>query len=330
VLSAAQNPNPCARMKPNASVALLAYGLLFAAGAAAAEKADKSAGIGVTVADVHETRSTSAQNFGLRLVLNLSGEAVTDAYNVRRVRVTTARDDGDRDLVLPQVDSIDGVEFSPEAASAHEKERLQAVAAEVARRRAMREAAGVAPFAPLSGRPNSRNSTSKTVVNLRNPSRQSTALAILEGEITLFTPTEANGGVVRVMRLAPPGELLKNDALEQAGIQFVYFTRTAFETNRLLVGAEAKEMFNQAFQLNGADATCLVLRDPKKLVVDFELQDRDAKRIVAGTFFGGFNGWDRALFLKGPPPDGAQLLVRVATPESIKSYPFKLENIPLP
>ena len=44
--------------------------------------------------------------------------------------------------------------------------------------------------------------------------------------------------------------------------------------------------------------------------------------------------WSSADFkntgLDAPPPADTQLVVELATPEAVKSYPFKLENIPLP
>ena len=34
--------------------------------------------------------------------------------------------------------------------------------------------------------------------------------------------------------------------------------------------------------------------------------------------------------LDAPPPADTQLLIHLATPESIQTFPFKVENIPLP
>jgi hypothetical protein len=38
----------------------------------------------------------------------------------------------------------------------------------------------------------------------------------------------------------------------------------------------------------------------------------------------------RQINLRTPPPADAQVVVYLATPHSVKSYPFELQNIPLP
>jgi hypothetical protein len=300
----------------------------FNAGSRAAVE-PKAGAISVTVGTIIETRATGAHEGECRVILDLSGDAVTAAHSVRAVRVTSAKDGLGRDLVKP----VDVVSETPAnalpPASADERRRLDAVAAEVARRRAIREATGVPPTSGGVASPG-RASASRTMVSLRPPSRQSAAIKIIAGEIDLFTPSEQNGGLVRVSRFTErPGEVIKQDALEADGIQAVFFTRDSFEKGKL-IAAKEKPAFESAFKIYGAEAVWVSIRDPKKKVVDFEVQSRDGIRLEAATFNTGSADGRRNLFLKTPPPAGAQLVIRVATPGAVKTYPFKLENVPLP
>ena len=318
-------------MKLHASLALLS--LVPAATPLPAARPTKPAAIRVIVADVHETRSTSTQGPGLRLVLTLTGDAVADAHSVRRVRVTTARDDLDRDLVAPQPEVTVATPgpMPVGASSAEEQRRLEAVAAEVARRRAAREAAGAALAAPGAVVLMPPSGPTKTMLILRNASRQASVLKRVEGEVELFTPTEANGGIVRVADFTrQPGEVWANEALARAKVEAVYFTRAAFEDKGKLLGADALETFRSALRINGPESTFAAFRDPERRIVDVELVDRGGTRLPAQLMRGGSAEWDRTWFFKTPPPPDAHLSIRVATPDAIKGYPFTLENVPLP
>jgi hypothetical protein len=265
------------------------------------------------------------------LYLNLTGDAIADAYSVHRIRVKVAQDELGRDLKkLAEVPS--GVLLKPGSAAPlaiDEQRRLEAVAAEVARRRMLRETTtgGVSAEAPMPV--TSRGP--RPVITLRNPSRHSTTIKLVEGEIDLFTPTEANGALVRLPEIAAhPGDPVKNAALEALEIQVVYFNRETFEAKGNLLGSGAKERYAAAFKQIGAKTVGIFLRDPKRLVVDFELQKNDGKPIRMNSYSTGSNEWGRAMFAASPPPVDAQLVVRIATPGAIKSYPFKLEDVPLP
>lgn len=285
---------------------------------------------GVMAGDISEIRNTSA-NGQCWVYLNLTGDAVADAYSVHRVRVSVAQDELGRDLVKP-VETTSGVTLQPGwvvPSAAEEQRRLEAVAAEVARRRALREATTGA--APSAGPMTSASRPPRPAIMLRNPSRQAATIRLIEGEIDLFTPTEANGGIVRLADLAAhPGEPAKSAALEAQQVQVVYFTREAFEANSQLVPSAAKVNYATAFGWFGGTAVGILVRDPKRIVVDLELQGGEGKPIAASPVVGASSEWSRGLFAKAPLPADAQLVVRVATPGAIQRYPFKLENVPLP
>lgn len=317
-------------MKLARRLTLSLIGLTVAGGLPGATPAESKHRLGVMAGDVAEIRGTSSSG-ECWVYLNLTGDAAADAHSVHRVRVSVAQDELGRDLIKPAEPSSNAAPqpgwVVPSAAD--EQRRLEAVAAEVARRRALREAAtGTGPSAAsmtAAIRP------SRPMIVLRNPSRHSPTIKLVEGEIDLFTPTEANGGIVRLTDpAAHPGEPAKSAALEAQQIQVVYFTRKAFEANSTLIPAAARVNFVPAFGRFGDTAVGIIVRDPKKLVVDLELQGSDGKPIPMSPYVGGNNEWSRGLFAKAPLPAGAQLVVRVATPGAIQRYPFKLENVPLP
>jgi hypothetical protein len=257
---------------------------------------------------------------------------------VRAIRIATARDDRDRDLAMPQTDVTRFPAISPATTGSSgvvvEQARLEAVAAEVARRRTVREAAaaalGVPPTIPLQSPPMISAGATRAMISLRNPSRQSAVVRVIVGEIDLFTPSVENGGIVSLNRVtARPGETLASKELEESGVQAVYFTQRTLDSHSAVLG-DAKSMMQAALKAHGPDAVFIAMRDPKRVVVDFELQDAAGHRLLTNPFYGGSAEWTRSLFLKAPPADDVRLILRITSKGAVKAHPFKLENVPLP
>lgn len=317
-------------MKQISFFALSMIGLAVAAGLSGATALDRKPQLGISAGDVSEIRGTATHG-ECWVYLNLTGDAAADAHSVRRIRVNRAQDELGRDL-MKYTEMLSGVVPMQSPASQEaleEQRRLEAVAAEVARRRSLREAAtGVTSsggFAPAFSRP------ARPVIVLRNPSRHSPTIKLIEAEIELFFPTEANGGIVRLKNFAThPGEPLQHAALEAQKLQVVYFTRETFESKGKLIGSKAQEAYAAGFRSLGGKAVGFIVFDPKKLVVDLEVQGSDGKPIAMNPYSGGNVEWSRGLLAREPLPGDAQLIVRIATSGAIQSYPFKLENVPLP
>jgi len=87
-------------------------------------------------------------------------------------------------------------------------------------------------------------------------------------------------------------------------------------------------MFGMGMMSDSKNAVLLYVKDPQKRVLGLKFVDG------AGNALKSRQSWSsnefRSTDFEAAPPADAQLIIQLATPESVKSYPFKVENIPLP
>lgn len=174
--------------------------------------------IQASVGDVTDNRTTGSFNSECKVELKFTGDAASDAGSVRQVRLIEAKDEVGRDLILKNDDDISSRSF------------------------------------------NSGNSSGalKADVKLRNPSRNATTIKILKGEVELFTPTEANGGLLTIKSvLKTPAEPIKNAALEKYGIQLMYLTKETYEAKKKEIEAQKKAGADAAKRLAICSRGCL-------------------------------------------------------------------------
>jgi hypothetical protein len=192
----------------------------------------------------------------------------------------------------------------------------------------------------------SRHSTVlKKEVRLRNPSRHATLIKVIEGDVELFNPTVANGGIFIIKNiLNHPAEPVDNPTLKKYGIQMMYLTKETYEAKKKQIeqaqktdaGGAIGDAFGDLFKgmmsgMMGSDsknAVKLYVKDPDKRIISVEYQDANGKPLKTRSSWSS-NELRSQDFDTAPPAD-AQLLVQLATPESTQTLPFKVENIPLP
>ncbi|MGA2180872.1 MAG: hypothetical protein ABSH15_14995 [Verrucomicrobiota bacterium] len=271
--------------------------------AANAQTEEKSAPqIQVNVGDVTDNRTTSAFNSECKVELKFTGDAAADAQSVRRVQLTEATDSTGRDLI-PKDDG----ENSPR------------------------------PF----GFGQSGGALS-TEVRLRNPSRNATAIKILKGHVELFNPTEANGGRLTIKNiLQHPAEPVQNPSLAKYHIQLMYLTKAAYDAKKKEIESQQNgdqklgEAFGQLFKgmfggmvSDSKDSIQLYIKDPDKRIIDLKFVDGQGNPLKSNQ------SWStddfRSTGFDTPPPPDTQLNIQLATPESLKTYSFQVENIALP
>ncbi len=274
----------------------------------AAESGDKPpTPMQVGVGEVTDHRTTGTFNSECKVELLLTGDAAADADSVRQVRLSEATDEVGRNLILKEENGSSALPFN-------------------------------------SGR---SSGSLKAEVKLRNPSRNATTIKILKGEIELFSPTEANGGLLTLKEvLQHPAEPIQNPALAKYGIQLMYLTKESYEAKKKEIearqtavsgpaGQKLGEAFGELFKgmfggmmSNSKNSIQIYVKDPEKRVVGLKFLDGQGKPLKTRE------SWSSADFrstgLDAPPPANTQLIVQLATPESVKSSPFKVENIPLP
>ena len=276
---------------------------IFLAIPIAANAQEKSAPpIQVNTGDVTDNRTTSAFNSECKVELKFTGDAAADAQSVRRVQLTEATDTTGRDLIPKGND-----ENSPRPFG----------------------------FGQSSG-------ALSTEVKLRNPSRNATAIKILKGQVELFNPTEANGGLLTIKGiLQHPAEPVQNPALAKYHIQLMYLTKAAYNAKKKEIESQQNgdqklgEAFGQLFKgmfggmvSDSKDSIQLYIGDPDKRIIDLKFVDGQGNPLKSNQ------SWStdsfRSTSFESPPPPDAQLKIQLATPESLKTYSFQVENIALP
>jgi hypothetical protein len=261
--------------------------------------------INASVGDVTDNRTTGSFSSDCKLELKFTGDVASDAATVRQVRVTKAIDDLGRDL--NRSDSEDSFHSSFNSSQ--------------------------------------RNGVLKTELRLRNPSRNAGTIKLVNGEVELFSPTAANGGMLTIKDiLKHPAEPVQNAALKKYGVEVIYLTKESYEAKKKQIQAQQKtdadgklgEAFGELFKgmfggmmsTDAKNSVKLYVKDPEKRVVDVEFQDASGKALKTGSSWS--MGELRQIEFKSAPPVDSQLLIHLATPEALQTFAFKVENIPLP
>ena len=166
----------------------------------------------------------------------------------------------------------------------------------------------------------------------------------MQGELDLFHPTAENGGKIVVKSFqARPGEYIESPDLEKANIKLFYVTKDTEKKATDQLDQEAakhsdatsmppwrhKPSWGPPYPMNNVkNPVQFIFSDPDGKLLDFALLDSSGS-VIGNRGTGRGPTFFYAGFEKELPPD-AQLVVYLATPASIRTVPFKLENIPLP
>jgi hypothetical protein len=190
-----------------------------------------------------------------------------------------------------------------------------------------------------------RNGGLSTELVLRNPSRHSATIKLIEGDVEFFSPTAANGGILVIKDiLKHPAETVQNDTLKKYGVELTYLTKESYEAKKKQLQAQSGNgaggaigqglgdmfsgMFSGMMSSSSANSAILYVKDPGKHVIDVEYQDASGKALKRRSSWS--SNEMRSQEFAEPPPADTQLLVYLATPDSIQTVPFKIENVPLP
>jgi hypothetical protein len=259
------------------------------------------------VGDVTDNRTTGSFSSECKVEVKFTGDAAIDAGSVRQVRVLEAVDEVGRDL-KPAKDENDSHSMS------------------------------------MSGR---SGGTLKAEVKLRNPSRNATTIKLLKGEVELFSPTEANGAIIRIKDvLKHPAEPILHETLKKNNVVLMYLTKESYEAKKKEIEAQQsaggnagenvgaafgelfKGMFGGMMSSGSKDAIQLYMKDPDKRIMELEFQDGNGKPLKTS------GSWSSNEFkqtnLNAPPPADTQLMIKLAVPEAVKVLPFELKDIALP
>ncbi len=274
----------------------------------------------VGVENITDMRSSRNSTPRCNLQLSFSGGDVADAYGIREIRITTAMDDTGHDLRLD---------------SDQDK----------ARRRIFQSNGYTyqgTPFTPQTGHS----------VELISPAREAHSIKVLEGEAELLFPTPENGGLIIVKDfLAHPGEAFSDPLLKKSNVNITYIGKEGDEppTSNRTVQTTAPSPSNRTVQASApspADSAPAVRRfpfrrdsrpgnslrfsvdDPDHRLADMTFMDAYGRQVWAGL--NSVGDASRTYQFQKEIPSNLRLYIYLATPDSIKTVHFKIENIELP
>jgi hypothetical protein len=177
------------------------------------------------------------------------------------------------------------------------------------------------------------------------PSRKAAVIKDLTGVIHLYSPTEANGGIIKVSDYQSKANT--NLLPDAAGVKVVYLTKASMEQytkdqkskkeaelNKLSgVAKEMAELLLQAFEGlsdfgDDPNQAMFILDGDQDKVVDIYFEDAAGKKIDR-------NGYTKSgnmvvYYFEEQPDPKWKLVMNIESSGSIKKVPFALVNIDLP
>jgi hypothetical protein len=285
---------------------LLAAATAIAVETNAQEAAKPPASLKVVVGDVTDTRLTipliegsgGPSYEGCKLELKFTGDATNGAFRILQVHVTKAVDELGHDLTLNEV-------WNP-----FDRSR-----------------------AGLAGK-----------VKLRNPSRAATVIKLVEGEVKLFYPTPANGSLLVIKDiLKHPAEPVQDPTLKKYGLELMYLTKEDYEAKKKQLEQEIEQKqqrisklglkkpldyFSEQISRHSRNNVILYLKAPDDREIEVAFQDNAGKPLKPRSSLSAFVV--RGAGFDAPLPADTQLLIYQVTPEATHTFPFKVEDVPLP
>jgi hypothetical protein len=165
-------------------------------------------------------------------------------------------------------------------------------------------------------------------VELASPSRNAHLIKTLEGEVVLLYPTPENGGLVIVKDfLAHPGEPLNDPALKKWDVSITYLGKDGAETNAD-DGTSQPQLSGRFGRRGSGRGLRFSIDDPGHRLSEVAFMDAYGRSIWNGGSSNNMSS--RTYYFQEEPPSNLRLYIYLATPDAIKTVPFRIENIDLP
>jgi hypothetical protein len=185
----------------------------------------------------------------------------------------------------------------------------------------------------------------RITIQTKIPSRKATVIKELSGEISLYGPTEANGGILKIANYQ--ARVNTNLLPADAGLKLVYLNKASIEKynkeqtqkqqeeiNKLPAGAReiAELLVNTLSGFSGFgdedNQTMFVMDGDETKLVELYFEDAAGKKVDR-------NGYTKsgnliAYYFDEKPASNWKLVLNIETAGSIKTVPFKLVDIDLP
>lgn len=263
----------------------------------------------VGVTQISEVRNGSGSG-STNLTLAITGEGLPPTAGVRQVNLTRAEDNLGRSLAST----------TSAAASSIALSRFKSALT-----------SGRGGIGPLQG-----------TAALGMAARKATSLAFIEGTIEIYLPSEANGSMLRIPNFKDHPGRFEEATLARQGIELTLFTDDSVAANSAAAAARLLALERASVGLAvmpgpdpNAPAIPLLgfsLKDPSGNFLAWQLQDGSGAIIRSFSTGSSSPSGTNLVRIEWPTPlpKDAQLVIFRLTPESIKTVPFRVEDIPLP
>lgn len=171
----------------------------------------------------------------------------------------------------------------------------------------------------------------ETTVSLSPVARDATSIKQVEGTVELYQPSESNNAILRIPNIRSHPGRIEHPLLVKHGIVLFYLgdkesyddaARRASGTGRLSLSDPVT-----IFTPDWVKSFTLSSQDNSRMILGIELQD--AGGVPIPTQARTIGSTVTNYLAESPLPDDAQLVIYLATPEAIKTVPFRFENVPL-
>ncbi len=182
-------------------------------------------------------------------------------------------------------------------------------------------------------------------MQIKIPSRKATVIKEISGEISLYAPTEANGGIMKISNYqAKTGTNLLPD---NAGVKLIYLTPASVEKytkeqnqkkeeELKKMPAAAREMAEllmnalEGFSGFGDDANqaMFVMDGDETKLVELYFEDAKGEKVERNGY--AKSGNLIAYYFDEKPSPNWKLVLNIETAGSVKKLPFTLRDIDLP
>jgi len=251
----------------------------------------------IAVSEISESRNSQGSST-TNLTLSIVGEGLSQDALVRQVNITKAIDSNDQPLA------------------------------------GGRGAVSQSPLSMINRPPGGMAQPMRATVPLGVVPRGTDSIKYVEGTIEVFVPAESNGSIIRIGNIKSHLGRVEDPTLAKYGIVFHFLGDQASEDEaRALRAQRGGGGSVSSVQIDSIHGYGLFFRDPSGKLAGVQLQDGKGVPFQPGRGGGGGgsnSGSLVAISLQSPIMDDSQLVIYVAVPESIKTVPFRVEDIPLP
>lgn len=325
-----------ARGRPFMLVALL----ICLAGAQSHLVATEPEALRGNVFDVSETRSTTGSMGGCRVTITIVGDDLDDVAAIIRARPTKAIDELDRDLLSTNA-ATEPLSLPTWRYSSLGRPRTGGLNVTLTLRNPSRRAAtikliegtldlyhpteangGIVKIAAAEAKPG-------TAVKNSTLAKYGIEITYLDEQETSETRSTSTASILDSTEEKRRLDAVADEVARRRAIRELAATSQS-ETTNLPASRATVTTTAPAGKADRVVRTSLQIKDPNHKLIDALWRDANGAPLRARPSYAGTSSPVRSIFFYDVPSADAELIVFISSDESIRTAPFKVENIVLP